>query len=124
MVHRLTADLVVVVHVAFLVFVAVGGLAAWRRPRIALLHVPCALWAVTSIGVGLACPLTSLERSLRELAGDRPYAGGFVDHYLEGVVYPEAATPVLWGAAVVLVVLGYGALLRRAAVRRTGQLLA
>ena len=122
MVHRLTADLVVVVHVAFLVFVAAGGLVAWRWPRVAVVHVPSVVWAVTSVAVGLACPLTSLERSLRALAGDRPYAGGFVDHYLEGVVYPEAATPVLWGAAVVLVVLGYGALLRRAAGRRAGQL--
>ncbi len=111
--YRFMADLVVVVHVAFLVFVAAGGLLTWRWPRLALLHVPSLAWGVSSITAGLPCPLTALEKRLRELGGDGPYPGGFVDRYVEGVVYPEALTPVLWVVAGVAVAVGYVALLGR-----------
>ncbi|MDQ4069020.1 MAG: DUF2784 domain-containing protein [Actinomycetota bacterium] len=111
MVFRFMADLVVVVHFAFLVFVAAGALLAWRWPRLALLHVPAVAWALGSITAGLPCPLTSLEKGLRELGGDEAYPGGFVDRYLEGVVYPEALTPLLWVVAAVAIAVGYAALL-------------
>ncbi len=117
--YRFMADLVVVVHVAFLVFVATGGLLACRWPRLALLHAPSLAWAVSSITVGLPCPLTSLEKRLRELGGDPPYSGGFVDRYLEGVVYPGALTPVLWVVAAVAIAVGYIALLGHRTAERT-----
>ncbi len=113
MIFRLTADLVVAVHVAFLVFAAVGALLARRWPRLALLHLPSLVWAAASITVGLTCPLTTLEKSFRELGGEQPYRAGFVDHYLEGVVFPESLTPVLQTAAAAAVVAGYAGLVRR-----------
>lgn len=128
MLYRLLADLVVVAHLAFIAFVAVGAVLAWRRPWLVLLHAPSVAWALATIAVGLPCPLTSLEKSLRGLAGDAGYAGGFVDHYVEGVVYPGSLTPVLRALAAVAVVTGYAGLLRRSAGatgggRRLGQLL-
>ena len=114
MAYRLLADLVVVVHLAFIVFVAVGALLAWRRPWLVWLHAPGVAWALAGITVGVPCPLTPLEKSLRRLAGQEGYAGGFVDHYVEGVVYPGSLTPVLRAAAAVAIVAGYAGLYRRA----------
>lgn len=113
MLYRLMADLVVVIHVAFLVFVGAGALLARRRPWLAWLHGPSLIWAVTSITIGLACPLTSLEKLLRRLAGEGAYGGGFVDHYIEGVVFSESLTPSLQAVAFVAIVVGYTGLCRR-----------
>ncbi len=110
MLYRLLADLVVVVHLAFIVFVAVGGLLAWRRPWLVWLHVPSVVWAVAIVTIGFPCPLTPLEKSLRRLAGEEGYTGGFVDRYVEGVVYPESLTPVLRLLAAVAITVGYAGL--------------
>ena len=113
MLYRLTADLVVVVHLGFILFVALGALLAWRWPWLVLLHAPSLVWAVASVTIGVPCPLTPLEKSLRRLAGEEGYAGGFVDRYIEGVVYPESLTPVLRAMVAAAVVLGYAGLYRR-----------
>jgi hypothetical protein len=107
---RALADLVVVVHLAFILFVGLGALLAWRWPRLVWLHVPAALYGIAIIAVGFDCPLTPLEKHFRRLAGDAGYEGGFVDRYLEGVVYPGDATPVLQALGAVAVVVGYGGL--------------
>ena len=113
MLYRLMADLVVVVHLAFILFVAVGALLAWRWPWLLLLHAPSLVWAVASVTIGVTCPLTPLEKSLRRLAGEEGYAGGFVDRYVEGVVYPESLTPLLRAMVALAVVAGYAGLYRR-----------
>lgn len=115
MVYLVMADLVVVVHLAFMVFVGAGSLLARRRPWLLWLHTPSLIWAVTSITIGLPCPLTTLEKLLRRWAGQSAYAGGFVDHYVEGVVYSEPLTPLLQAMAFVLIVAGYTRLHRSAA---------
>jgi hypothetical protein len=119
MVHGVLADVVVVVHLVFIVFVGVGGLVAWRWPWVLWLHVPCVVWCMAIITVGFTCPLTPLEKTLRRLAGGKGYGGGFVNRYIEGVVYPESLTPLLRGLAAVTVVVGYAGLRwrRRAAHR-------
>ena len=110
--YRLLADVVVVIHLGFIVFVAVGALLAWRWPGALVLHVPSVAWALASVTVGLTCPLTVVETFLRGRAGEG-YGGGFVDHYVEGVVYPERLTPLLRALAAVAIVVGYAGLLRR-----------
>src|SRR5439155_1050986 len=107
MLYRWVADAVVVAHFGFLVFLAIGSLLAWRWPRLVWLHLPCVAWGLLSITVGVDCPLTPLEKHFRVLAGEHGYAGGFVDHYIEGVIYPERFTPVLRLFIVVTVVAGY-----------------
>jgi Protein of Unknown function (DUF2784) len=87
-IYRLLADLVVVVHVLFIVFVAVGSLLALWWPRLVLLHVPVVLWAAPIVTIGFTCPLTPLEKALRERAGASSYDGGFVDHYLDALCTP------------------------------------
>jgi len=89
---RLLADALVVVHLAFIVFVVVGGLAALRWPRLAWLHLPALAWAIVVEATASICPLTPLENHWRQQAGDAGYAGGFVEHYLVPIVYPAGLT--------------------------------
>jgi hypothetical protein len=85
---RVSADAVLVLHLAFIVFIIFGGLFALRWRRAAWLHVPTVLWGVWIELVGPTCPLTPLENRLREAAGQEGYTGGFTDHYIVPVVYP------------------------------------
>ena len=90
--YRLLADLVLVVHAAFVAFVMLGGLAVLRWPRLAWLHLPVVLWGAGIEFFGGICPLTPLENRWRQLAGDQGYAGGFVDHYIVTLLYPDGLT--------------------------------
>ena len=86
------ADLVVLFHFAFVIFVVFGGLLALRWPKVAYVHVPVAVYGTLIELVGWICPLTPLENSLRESAGQAGYQGGFVEHYILPVLYPGALT--------------------------------
>lgn len=112
MLFRSIADAVLVVHLGFLLFLGTGSLLAWRWPHLVWLHLPSVAWGLVSLTVGLTCPLTVVERHFRQLAGDA-YDGGFVDRYLEGVVYPERFTVWLRLLLAVAVVTGYALLLHR-----------
>jgi hypothetical protein len=111
------ADLVVVVHAAFVVFVVAGGFLALRWPRLVWLHVPAAVWGVLIEFAGWVCPLTPLENALRARAGESGYGGGFVEHYLQSLLYPVGLTARhqwVLGVLVLLVNIGaYTLLLRR-----------
>jgi hypothetical protein len=100
---RMLADLLVVVHVAFICFVVLGGLLALRWRWVPWLHLPAAGWGALVEVFGWTCPLTPLENRLRELAGGAAYPGGFVDRYVAPVVYPSALTRELQVALGVLV---------------------
>jgi len=86
------ADLVVILHFAFVLFVIFGGLLVLRWPRLAYLHLPVALYGALIELVGWVCPLTPLEKRLRESAGLEGYQGGFVEHYILPVLYPAGLT--------------------------------
>jgi hypothetical protein len=92
MTFRLAADAVLVLHLLFVLFVVLGGLAVLRWPRLAWLHVPAALWGVLIEFGGWICPLTPLENSLRERGGEVGYSGGFIDHYVTSLIYPDGLT--------------------------------
>jgi len=107
------ADLVVIFHLAFILFVAVGAVLAWRCPKLFRVHVPAVIYAAAILTVHFDCPLTRLEQHLRSLAGQQPYSGGFVRRYLTDVVYPGALTPFLQALAATGIVVGYAHLLVR-----------
>ena len=86
------ADGVVLLHFAFVLFVALGGFLVLRWRRLAWAHVPAALWGIVIEYAGWVCPLTPLENLLRERAGGGGYARGFVDHYVTGWLYPAGLT--------------------------------
>lgn len=106
-IYRILAELVMALHFAFIAFVAVGSLLAVRWPGLLWVHVPVLLWAVAIVTIGFTCPLTPLEQHLREQAGAASYEGGFIDHYLEDVVYPGRFTNLARLVVGALVITGY-----------------
>ena len=92
MLYRILADLVVLLHLLFIVFVAAGGLLALRRAGLALLHLPAAAWGAYIEFSGTICPLTPLENHFRRLAGKEGYATGFIEHHLIPIIYPAGLT--------------------------------
>lgn len=85
-------ELVVIIHFAFIVWVAVGGFLALRWWRAALAHLPALAWAVLLEWNGWICPLTPLEKALREQRGLAGYEGGFIENYLIPIIYPAGLT--------------------------------
>ncbi|HEY7753587.1 MAG TPA: DUF2784 domain-containing protein [Steroidobacteraceae bacterium] len=118
MIYRALADAVLVLHLAFILFVVLGGFAVLRWPRLAWIHVPVVLWGAAIEFFGWICPLTPLEKWLRQMGGETAYSGGFIGHYLLPVIYPAGLTrgvQLVLGALVVAVNLAvYAALWRRA----------
>ena len=90
--HVFLADLVVVAHALFVLFVVFGGLAVLRWRRLAWLHLPAAVWGVAIELGGWMCPLTYLENYFRRLGGEVGYRGTFIEQYLEPLLYPLGLT--------------------------------
>lgn len=116
MVYQCLADATVLLHLAFVGFVVLGGLLVLRRRRWAWLHLPAWAWGTyIEISHGL-CPLTPLEKSLRASAGQAGYGGGFIEHYLLRLLYPPGLQPwqqtllaaVLLGTNAVLYAFAFG----------------
>jgi len=92
MLYGWLANLVVLLHFGFVIFVAVGGFAVLRWRRLAWVHAPAALWGALIEFTGWVCPLTPLENCLRRHTGGGSYEGGFIEHYITAVVYPPGLT--------------------------------
>ena len=90
--YRLMADIIVVIHFAFTIFVLLGGiLTIWWR-KVIWLHIPAAVWGALIEFAGWICPLTPLENRLRAKGGQAGYPGGFVEEYVLPVIYPAGLT--------------------------------
>ncbi len=107
MLYRVGADAVMLLHFGFIVFVAAGAVLTWWWPKLMWAHLPALVWGVGTVTIGFPCPLTSAEKTLQTLGRGEGYDGGFVDHYIEDVVYPDEYTFVLRFMVVVIVVIGY-----------------
>lgn len=104
MLFRILADIVVLLHLAFVAFVVLGGLLALRNLRWAWVHIPVAVYGALIELVGWVCPLTPLEIRLRAMGGEAGYSGGFVEHYILPILYPADLTRGLQIVLGVLVV--------------------
>lgn len=115
--YSTAADAVLLVHLAFVLWVIAGAFAVLRWPVLAWVHVPAAVWGVYIEWSGRICPLTPLENHLRERAGEAAYTGGFIEHYVTAWLYPEGLTrsiQLTLGLVVLLVnVVVYAFVLRR-----------
>ena len=90
--YRLLADFVVILHLAFIVFVILGGIIIiwWRKAG--WIHLPSVVWAGWIEFSGGICPLTPLENWLRIQGGQATYPVDFVDKYIMPLVYPPGLT--------------------------------
>jgi len=92
MLYRILADLVMLGHFAYIVFVVGGALLVLHHRAWMWLHLPAAAWGIWVEFFARRCPLTPIENALRAKAGQSGYSGGFIDHYLTRAVYPEGLT--------------------------------
>lgn len=117
MTYRILADAVLLLHFAFIAFALLGGLLVVRWPRLAWVHLPAAAWAAGIAFSGGICPLTPLEKRLREAVGETGYEGGFIEHQFEALIYPGWLTREIQVALGVVVLainlLAYARLLRK-----------
>jgi hypothetical protein len=98
--YHVAADLVLLVHTSFVVFVVLGlvlvlcGAAlrwSWiRNPWFRLGHLLAIAIVVLQSWLDVLCPLTTIETALRQRAGGAPYAGSFIAHWLEALLYYRA----------------------------------
>ena len=88
MVYRFVADVVLVLHLGFVLFVVLGALLIFRWRRVMYLHIPAAVWGTVIELAGWPCPLTPLENALRRLGGEEGYASGFIERYVTPILYP------------------------------------
>lgn len=90
--YPLLADLVLIVHLVFVIFVLCGGLLVLKWRWIARLHLPAAAWGAVVEFTGWICPLTPLENWLRVQGGEAGYEDDFTTRYLLPILYPVDLT--------------------------------
>jgi hypothetical protein len=92
MLYGILADVVLLTHLSFVLFVAGGGLLVLKWPRIAWLHMPAVVWGALIEFTGWICPLTPLENRLLMQSGASAYEGDFISHYVLPILYPPGLT--------------------------------
>ncbi|MFZ5559979.1 MAG: DUF2784 domain-containing protein [Pseudomonadota bacterium] len=106
MVYLIAANLVMLLHYAFLAFATFGGFLLRWWPHMLWWHLPIVTWGVAIAAIGWTCPLTPLENRLRIAGGAPPYEGGFIEHYVTAWLYPEGLPDsVMMGLGLALLVI-------------------
>jgi hypothetical protein len=105
MLYLSAATAIALLHLAFILFVLLGGLLVLRWPKVAWVHLPAAAWGVLIEFAGWWCPLTKWENHYLRMAGRAGYDGGFVAHYIMPIIYPAGLTRGLEIAIGVLVLI-------------------
>lgn len=121
---RIFADLTVIFHFSFVIFVLFGALLLLRWHKLIWLHLPCVTWGILVEFMGWYCPLTPLENYFRDKAGLELYSGDFVMQYIMPILYPQGLTrdwQLVFGFIVLLFnAIIYGYLIRRWLKNDTG----
>ncbi len=119
------ADLTVLIHFSFILFVIFGGFLAMKWRTVIWLHLPAAVWGTLIEFFGWTCPLTVLENQLRRDNNNGEYSTGFIEHYIIPLIYPEGLTPeiqVILGFAVIVLNLFIYTLVFKKWVRQAGKI--
>ncbi|MCK5002875.1 MAG: DUF2784 domain-containing protein [Gammaproteobacteria bacterium] len=106
MLYQIAVDLIVLLHLAFIVFALAGGLLIFKWRWLIWLHIPAALWASVMVIMRWICPLTPIENKLRQAAGLEAYSNSFIEQYLIPVIYPQGLnreTFIAMGVVVIVI---------------------
>ena len=103
MIYRALADIVLILHFCFVLFVVFGGLLVLSRRWVIWLHLPALGWGILVEFLRLMCPLTALEKYLTELGGEAAYTGDFIEHYISSIIYPNVTPQFITLLGVLLV---------------------
>ena len=104
---RLLADVMFVLHAAFLLFFVLGGFLAWRWPKVVWAHLAVVAWSLAIVIVDYDCPLTGAEKYFLRRGGEEIYPRGYISHYLDGTIWPEGAAPIAEKVGFALIVISY-----------------
>jgi hypothetical protein len=107
MVYRFLGDVMMVLHGAFLLFFVIGGFLAWKWPKLIWVHLGIVVWNLTIVILDFDCPFTGTEKYFRREGGEAVYEGGYINHYLDGTIWPEGETPTAEKVGFALVIIGY-----------------
>ena len=117
--YEIGADLALIAHFAFIIFVVFGALLSIVSTKIIYLHVPALIWGIYIEITHSVCPLTYLENWFLQKANLTTYSQGFIQNYLVPIVYPKNLTEDLQTyLAIVLIVVNmilYGSILSKLA---------
>ena len=105
MLSLLSADVIVLIHFCFILFVIFGGLLALKWRKFIWLHIPAMTWGILIEFSGWICPLTTLENELDRNNKAEAYSTGFIEHYIIPIIYPEGLTrdiQVILGIALIV----------------------
>ena len=90
--YEIGADLTLIAHFAFIIFVVFGALLFIVSTKIIYLHVPALIWGIYIEITHSVCPLTYLENRFLQKANLTTYSEGFIQNYLVPIVYPKNLT--------------------------------
>ena len=90
--HELAADIILIIHFLFILFVIFGALLLFVEKKIVFIHIPAIIWGSYIELTHSICPLTYLENWLLQKANLTTYSEGFIQYYLVTIVYPTNLT--------------------------------
>ena len=107
------AAVVAFLHMAFLVYMVVGGFLALRRFAWIWPSIGVTIYSVYVTLTDFTCPVTTLEKWLLVEGGRTPYEGSFTAHYLRDTLYPAQWETAIWLAGMGVAVASYVLVLAR-----------
>jgi len=90
--YELAADLTLIIHFAFILFVIFGALLFFITTKIIFIHFPAFIWGSYIELTHSICPLTYLENWFLNKANLTIYSEGFIQNYIVPIVYPADLT--------------------------------
>ena len=90
--YEIAANLILIVHFIFILFVVFGALLFFASTKIIFIHIPAFIWGTYIELTNSICPLTYLENWLLQKANLTTYSESFIQNYLVPIVYPVNLT--------------------------------
>jgi len=90
--YKIAADLILIIHFTFLLFVVFGALLIFSSTKIIFIHIPAVIWGSYVELTNSICPLTYLENWFLHKANLTTYSEDFIQNYLVPIVYPANLT--------------------------------
>ena len=90
--YEIAANLILLVHLIFIIFVVLGGLLFFASRKIIFIHIPALIWGIYIELTSSICPLTYLENWFLHKANLTTYSESFIQNYLVPIVYPMNLT--------------------------------
>ena len=90
--YELLANLTLVIHLIFILFVVFGGLFFFIFSKIIYIHFPALIWGIYIELTGSICPLTYLENWFLNKGNLTTYSNNFISNYIFPIIYPDSLT--------------------------------